>query len=142
MKCPHCSFDNKDDAAFCEQCGHVFLSSDRIPQVPDPAELERRREAALGDVPAIVQVPDITPADTTGVIRKTPSVPEVVPAAAGPLDRTSVAHLVDPLPEPPREPDFSGFERLVDSSYVPRRPHGGGHRRDSRHPRRVRAPGA
>lgn len=118
MKCPHCSFENKDDAPFCEGCGHVFLSSDRVSEVPDPAELERRREAALTDVPPIVQVPDIAPADATGVIRKVPTVPEVVPSATGPLDRTSVAHLVD-LPEPPREPDFSGFERLVDSSYVP-----------------------
>ncbi len=119
MRCPHCSFDNSDDAAFCEKCGHVFLSSDRVPQVPDPAERERRREAALTDVPPIVQVPDITPSDATGVIGRVSSIPEVVPSATGPLDRSSVAHLVDPLPEPPREPDFSGFERLVDSSYVP-----------------------
>lgn len=119
MRCPHCSFDNSDDAAFCEKCGHVFLSSDRVPQVPDPAERERRREAALTDVPPIVQVPDITPSDATGVIGRASSIPEVVPSATGPLDRSSVAHLVDPLPEPPREPDFSGFERLVDSSYVP-----------------------
>lgn len=118
MKCPHCSFDNRDDAPFCEGCGHVFLSGDRLPEVPDPAELERRREAALTDIPPIVQVPDIAPADVTGAIRKKPTVPEVIPSAA-PADRTSVAHLVDPLPEPPREPDFSGFERLVDSSYVP-----------------------
>lgn len=119
MRCPHCSFDNSDDAAFCEKCGHVFLSSDRVPQVPDPAERERRREAALTDVPPIVQVPDITPSDATGVIGRVSSIPEVVPSATGPLDRSSVAHLVDPLPEPPREPDFSGFERPVDSSYVP-----------------------
>ncbi|MEY8461203.1 PASTA domain-containing protein [Eggerthellaceae bacterium 24-137] len=119
MKCPHCSYDNLDDAPFCEQCGHVFLSSDRVPEVPDPADLERRRGEALDSVPPIVQVPDIAPADTTGVIRPRPSVPEVVPDATGPLGRSSVADLADPLPEPPREPDFSGFERLVDSSYVP-----------------------
>ena len=43
MKCPRCSFHNADDAPFCQECGHVFLSSDRIPAVPDPAEAERRR---------------------------------------------------------------------------------------------------
>ena len=26
MKCPHCSFDNRDDAAFCENCGEVSRS--------------------------------------------------------------------------------------------------------------------
>ncbi|MCI9494249.1 MAG: PASTA domain-containing protein [Adlercreutzia mucosicola] len=99
MKCPHCSFDNTDDAAFCEKCGHVFLSSDRIPEVPDPAEMERRRDAALTAVPPILKVPDVVP-----------------PAPAA---RPSVADVLEPLPEPASEPDFSGFERLVDSSYVP-----------------------
>ncbi len=99
MKCPHCSFDNTDDAAFCEKCGHVFLSSDRIPAVPDPAEMGRRRDAALTAVPPILKVPDVVP-----------------PA---PPARPSVADVLDPLPEPASEPDFSGFERLVDSSYVP-----------------------
>lgn len=119
MKCPHCSFDNLNDAPFCEKCGHVFLSSDRVPEVPDPADLSRRRDTALEGVPPIVQVPSIAPADSTGVIRERPSVPEVAPSATGPQGRSSVADLVEPLPEPPREPDFSGFERLVDSSYVP-----------------------
>ena len=27
MKCPHCSFDNRDDAAFCENCGEVFVAA-------------------------------------------------------------------------------------------------------------------
>lgn len=99
MKCPHCSFDNNDDAAFCEKCGHVFLSSDRVPQVPTPAERERQRDAALTGVPPVLKVPDVVP-----------------PA---PPAHPSVADMVDPLPDLPREPDFSGFERLVDSSYVP-----------------------
>lgn len=116
MKCPRCSFHNTDDAPFCQECGHVFLSSDRIPPVPDPAEAERRRDEALGAVPPVVKVPDIEVPEAKPAVR--PAVPEVVPAAP----RTSVADLVDPLPEPPREPDFSGFERLVDSSYVPPAP--------------------
>ncbi|NCA32612.1 zinc ribbon domain-containing protein, partial [Adlercreutzia muris] len=116
MKCPRCSFHNADDAPFCQECGHVFLSSDRIPAVPDPAEAERRRDEALGAVPPVVKVPDIAVPEAKPAAR--PTVPEVVPAAP----RTSVADLVDPLPEPPREPDFSGFERLVDSSYVPPAP--------------------
>ncbi|MEC4175930.1 PASTA domain-containing protein [Adlercreutzia sp. R7] len=99
MKCPHCSFDNNDDAAFCEKCGHVFLSSDRVPQVPTPAERERQRDAALTGVPPVLKVPDVVP-----------------PA---PPAHPSVADMVEPLPDLPREPDFSGFERLVDSSYVP-----------------------
>lgn len=99
MKCPSCSFENIDDAPFCEKCGHVFLSSDRIPEVPDPTELERRRDAALTGVPAVLNVPDVVP-----------------PA---PAPRPSVADMAEPWPEAPAEPDFSGFERLVDSSYVP-----------------------
>ena len=67
-------------------------------------------------VPPVVKVPDIAVPEAKPAAR--PTVPEVVPAAP----RTSVADLVDPLPEPPREPDFSGFERLVDSSYVPPAP--------------------
>ncbi|WP_302964222.1 PASTA domain-containing protein [uncultured Adlercreutzia sp.] len=116
MKCPHCSFDNKADAPFCEECGHVFLASDRIPDLPDPAEEGRRRDAALGGVPAVLQVPDI---DVAAAKPARPYVPEVVPSATGPQPRASVADLADHLPDPPREPDFSGFERLVDSSYVP-----------------------
>lgn len=117
MKCPHCSFDNSDDAPFCEGCGRVFLSGDRIPAVPDPAETTRRRDAVLGGVPSVVQVPDIDAPSRKAPAR--PAVPEVVPASTGPVARSSVADLVDPLPEFPGEPDFSGFERLVDSSYVP-----------------------
>ena len=71
MKCPHCSFDNRDDAAFCENCGEVFVAAS-----------------------AKVSVPPVAP-------------------------RASVADLVDPVPDGPDVPDLSGFERLVDSSYVP-----------------------
>ena len=136
MKCPHCSLENSDEAPFCEGCGHVFLSSDRAPEAGAAPERATRREAVLGSVPPVVKVPDIAvPApDTTGGIGATgpvgvaggrrPVVPEVVPSASGHIARPSgplpsVAGIVDPLPEPPQEPDFSGFERLVDSSYVP-----------------------
>ncbi|MEC4272403.1 PASTA domain-containing protein [Adlercreutzia sp. R25] len=91
MKCPNCSFDNRDDAAFCENCGEVFVSSGaRTINVPPVVE-----------VPPVVKVPDIAS-------KPQPSAP-----------RASVADLVDPIPDGPDVPDLSGFERLVDSSYVP-----------------------
>lgn len=91
MKCPRCSFDNREDAAFCENCGEVFVT-ESSPKVSVPSIVE---------VPPVVRVPDIAPADASS------------------KRRASVADLVDPLPDVPDEPDFSGFERLVDSSYVP-----------------------
>lgn len=91
MKCPNCSFDNRDDAAFCENCGEVFVSGGaRTINVPPVVE-----------VPPIVKVPDIAPKPQSSTLR------------------ASVADLVDPIPDGPDVPDLSGFERLVDSSYVP-----------------------
>ena len=46
-------------------------------------------------------------------------VPDVAPAPSKPAPRASVADLVDPVPDGPDVPDLSGFERLVDSSYIP-----------------------
>ena len=90
MKCPHCSFDNRDDAAFCENCGEVFVAA-----------------SAKVSVPPVVEVPPVV------------RVPDVAPAPSKPAPRASVADLVDPVPDGPDVPDLSGFERLVDSSYVP-----------------------
>lgn len=90
MKCPHCSFDNRDDAAFCENCGEVFMAA-----------------SAKVSVPPVVEVPPVV------------RVPDVAPAPSKPAPRASVADLVDPVPDGPDVPDLSGFERLVDSSYVP-----------------------
>ena len=53
------------------------------------------------EVPPVVHVPDIAPASSKSAVR------------------ASVADLVDPVPDGPEVPDLSGFERLVDSSYVP-----------------------
>lgn len=91
MKCPNCSFDNRDDAAFCENCGEVFVAA----------------SAAKVSVPPVVEVPPVV------------RVPDIAPAPSKPAARASVADLVDPIPEGPDVPDLSGFERLVDSSYVP-----------------------
>ncbi|WP_278982273.1 PASTA domain-containing protein [Adlercreutzia equolifaciens] len=91
MKCPHCSFDNRDDAAFCENCGEVFVAAGAA-KVSAPSVVE---------VPPVVRVPDIAPASSKSAVR------------------ASVADLVDPVPDGPEVPDLSGFERLVDSSYVP-----------------------
>lgn len=91
MKCPHCSFDNRDDAAFCENCGEVFVAAG----------------AAKVSVPSVVEVPPVV------------RVPDIEAAPAKPAPRASVADLVDPVPDGPAVPDLSGFERLVDSSYVP-----------------------
>ena len=90
MKCPHCSFDNRDDAAFCENCGEVFVAA-----------------SAKVSVPPVVAGPPVV------------RVPDVAPAPSKPAPRASVADLVDPVPDGPDVPDLSGFERLVDSSYVP-----------------------
>ena len=51
MKCPHCSFDNRDDAAFCENCGEVFVAASAKVSVPPVVE-----------VPPVVRVPDVAPA--------------------------------------------------------------------------------
>lgn len=91
MKCPHCSFDNRDDAAFCENCGEVFVA----------AEAAKVSAPPVVEVPPVVRVPDIAPAPSKSAVR------------------ASVADLVDPVPDGPEVPDLSGFERLVDSSYVP-----------------------
>ena len=91
MKCPHCSFDNRDDAAFCENCGEVFVAAG----------------AAKVSVPSVVEVPPVV------------RVPDIAPASSKSAARASVADLVDPVPDGPEVPDLSGFERLVDSSYVP-----------------------
>lgn len=91
MKCPHCSFDNRDDAAFCENCGEVFVAAG----------------AAKISVPSVVEVPPVV------------HVPDIAPASSKSAVRASVADLVDPVPDGPEVPDLSGFERLVDSSYVP-----------------------
>lgn len=91
MKCPHCSFDNRDDAAFCENCGEVFVAAG----------------AAKVSVPSVVEVPPVV------------HVPDIAPASSKSAVRASVADLVDPVPDGPKVPDLSGFERLVDSSYVP-----------------------
>lgn len=91
MKCPHCSFDNRDDAAFCENCGEVFVAAG----------------AAKVSVPSVVEVPPVV------------RVPDIAPASSKSAVRASVADLVDPVPDGPEVPDLSGFERLVDSSYVP-----------------------
>lgn len=91
MKCPHCSFDNRDDAAFCENCGEVFVAAG----------------AAKVSVPSVVEVPPVV------------HVPDIAPASSKSAVRASVADLVDPVPDGPEVPDLSGFERLVDSSYVP-----------------------
>ena len=91
MKCPHCSFDNRDDAAFCENCGEVFVAA----------------SAAKVSVPSVVEVPPVV------------HVPDIAPASSKSAVRASVADLVDPVPDGPEVPDLSGFERLVDSSYVP-----------------------
>ncbi|WP_452040958.1 PASTA domain-containing protein [Adlercreutzia rubneri] len=91
MKCPHCSFDNRDDAAFCENCGEVFVAAG----------------AAKVSVPSVVEVPPVV------------HVPDIAPASSKSAVRASVADLVDPVLDGPEVPDLSGFERLVDSSYVP-----------------------
>ena len=91
MKCPHCSFDNRDDAAFCENCGGVFVA----------AGAAKISVHSVVEVPPVVQVPDIATASSKSAVR------------------ASVADLVDPVPDGPEVPDLSGFERLVDSSYVP-----------------------
>ena len=39
MKCPHCSFDNRDDAAFCENCGEVFVAASAKVSVPPVVEV-------------------------------------------------------------------------------------------------------
>lgn len=91
MKCPHCSFDNRDDAAFCENCGEVFVAAG----------------AAKVSVPSVVEAPPVV------------RVPDIAPASSKSAVRASVADLVDPVPDGPEVPDLSGFERLVDSSYVP-----------------------
>lgn len=41
MKCPHCSFDNRDDAAFCENCGEVFVAASAKVSVPPVVEVPR-----------------------------------------------------------------------------------------------------
>lgn len=91
MKCPNCSFDNRDDAAFCENCGEVFVAAG----------------AAKVSVPPVVEVPPVV------------RVPDIAAASSKSAVRASVADLVDPVPDGPEVPDLSGFERLVDSSYVP-----------------------
>lgn len=91
MKCPNCSFDNRDDAAFCENCGEVFVAAG----------------AAKVSVPPVVEVPPVV------------RVPDIGAASSKSAVRASVADLVDPVPDGPEVPDLSGFERLVDSSYVP-----------------------
>ena len=68
MKCPHCSFDNRDDAAFCENCGEVFVAA-----------------SAKVSVPPVVEVPPVV------------RVPDVAPAPSKPAPRASVADLVDPV---------------------------------------------
>ena len=63
--------------------------------------------SAKVSVPPVVEVPPVV------------RVPDVAPAPSKPAPRASVADLVDPVPDGPDVPDLSGFERLVDSSYVP-----------------------
>ncbi|MCI8424917.1 MAG: PASTA domain-containing protein [Adlercreutzia sp.] len=114
MKCPQCSFENEDGAAFCENCGEVFPAVAApargataevpvidIPEVKTPSTDPEVRGEVLSDVPPVLKVPDIST--------------EPAPKP----HHSTVADLVRPVPEAPAEPDFSGFERLVDSSYVP-----------------------
>lgn len=102
MKCPHCSFENRSDAPFCENCGEVFPVRMNIPEIKTPSTDAKRRGEVLSDVPPIVKVPEIPR-------------PEVKRAA--PEEGAA------PLPDPVAVPDLSGFERLVDSTYVPPVPH-------------------
>ncbi len=114
MKCPQCSFENEDGAAFCENCGEVFPAVAApargataevpvidIPEVKTPLTDPSVRGEGLSDVPPVLKVPDISA--------------EPAPKP----HHSTVADLVRSVPEAPAEPDFSGFERLVDSSYVP-----------------------
>ena len=83
MKCPHCSFDNRDDAAFCENCGEVFVAA-----------------SAKVSVPPVVEVPPVV------------RVPDVAPAPSKPAPRASVADLVDPVPRCPRPVRLRAAGRL------------------------------
>lgn len=98
MKCPHCSFENEDGAAFCENCGEVFPAAEApsldIPAVRTPSTDEGARGAVLAEVPAVVKIPEV--------------VVDAAPLSAGTGSSME-----------PHKPDFSGFERLVDSSYRP-----------------------
>lgn len=98
MKCPHCSFENRPDAPFCENCGEVFPARMDIPEIKTPSTDAKRRGEVLSDVPPIVKVPEIP----------RPEVKRAVPEEGA-----------APLPDPVDIPDLSGFERLVDSSYIP-----------------------
>ncbi|MDE8703206.1 PASTA domain-containing protein [Adlercreutzia equolifaciens] len=101
MKCPHCSFENRPDAPFCENCGEVFPARMDIPEIITPSTDAKRRGEVLSDVPPIVKVPEIP----------RPEVKRVTPEEGS-----------APLPDPVDIPDLSGFERLVDSSYIPPAP--------------------
>lgn len=101
MKCPHCSFENSPDAPFCQNCGEVFPARIDLPEIKTPSTDAKLRGAALSDVPPIVKVPEIPRPE---VKRPTPEEREA------------------PLPDVAPIPDLSGFERLVDSSYVPPAP--------------------
>lgn len=102
MKCPHCSFENRSAAPFCENCGEVFPVRMNIPEIKTPSTDAKRRGEVLSDVPPIVKVPEIPR-------------PEV--------KRATPEEGAAPLPDPVAVPDLSGFERLVDSTYVPPVPH-------------------
>lgn len=101
MKCPHCSFENRPDAPFCENCGEVFPARMDIPEIITPSTDAKRRGEVLSDVPPIVKVPEIP----------RPEVKRAIPEEGA-----------APLPDPVDVPDLSGFERLVDSSYIPPAP--------------------
>lgn len=101
MKCPHCSFENRPDAPFCENCGEVFPARMDIPEIITPSTDAKRRGEVLSDVPPIVKVPEIP----------RPEVKRATPEEGS-----------APLPDPVDIPDLSGFERLVDSSYIPPAP--------------------
>ena len=54
MKCPNCSFENRDDVAVCRVCGYVLASTTSPSDVPtkhnkyDDAPDERSEERSVG----------------------------------------------------------------------------------------------
>lgn len=106
MKCPECSFENEEGAPYCENCGEVFPAPINIPAVKTPSTDASVRGEVLSDIPTVLQVPDVERA-----AKRARSADEDTPAKA--------AAEMFSLPDMPAMPDFSGLERLVDSSYVP-----------------------
>ena len=106
MKCPECSFENDDDAPFCVNCGEVFPAPVHIPEVKTPSTDASVRGEVLSDIPSVVAVPPVA-----GPARRGADVDDTPARAA--------AEMFSRPDDGPAVPDFSGIDRLVDSSYVP-----------------------